>query len=258
MRRLAGGPCAPLTLAGVAVAVIAWTTLDVGEQGGHEAAAGPRAQGVTLLAGLEAVPSGSLQDWVGTADYVVAATVTGERRLTSPTSETESSSDGGLVGRDVTLQVSDVIWAAPAAKPAAPTTFRMPGFGWLRSAAGAETEVAPRGGSRLEVGQDYVLALTWKRAECDGNEHYPARWSAIGTGGVLPAGGGVIGVGEYEGARHLFAADGEYVGPAVAQAFAGKNPRALATPLHSAIAASDESGEISTFEGGNTVGCTQK
>lgn len=103
---------------------------------------------------------------------------------------------------------------------------------------GTEVEEALHGASRIEVGEEYVIALVWKRAECDDNDYYPARWSAIGSGGVLPMHDGVIGHGEFEGQHHT-GADG-VVGPPLAQQFGGEAPevgsRADAQPPRSAAA----------------------
>lgn len=115
---------------------------------------------------------------------------------------------------------------------------------------GTEVEEALHGASRIEVGEEYVIALVWKRAECDDNDYYPARWSAIGSGGVLPMHDGVIGHGEFEGQHHT-GADG-VVGPPLAQQFGGEAPEALISQL-----ATTRPTERPTFEGGNTEGCPQ-
>jgi hypothetical protein len=106
----------------------------------------------------ERLPADDLVDWVSYADAVVAVTVTGEAEL-APTEE-ESAAGEGLLLRDVTLQVDDVLWSHPTLSglPAEPFTFTT--IGWLFG-DGQRTPAVSGGAVRLEVGRRYVMPVTY-------------------------------------------------------------------------------------------------
>ena len=149
------------------------------------------------------------------------------------------------------MEVIDVLWSSDSSRRGAPHNFTTPEMGWRQSADDNQIEEALHGSSRLEVGEEYVIALAWKRAECDTNDFYPARWSAIGSGGILSLEDGVVGFGEFEG-RHHDADERMVVGPPLAHEFAKKKPEALIAPLHAAPAT-----DRPKLEGGNTIDCPQ-
>src|SRR5687768_6425098 len=63
---------------------------------------------VVVAHGADTLPFRNSADWVSYADAVVVATVDSERRI-EPTAE-EVRLGEGLVGRTLTLSVSDVLW----------------------------------------------------------------------------------------------------------------------------------------------------
>lgn len=203
-----------------------------------------------MVEGPESVPSATLTDWANIADHVVTVHITAEEQVEPPGSETQEGETSVIVGRDVTMEVTDVLWSAEGAEHEAPRAITTPQMGWVRTADGTEIEEALHDASRIEVGEDYVVALAWKRAECADTDYYPARWSAIGSGGVLPMTDGIIGRGEFEG--HRYAEGDGFVGPPLAQQFGGKAPEALIAQL-----ATTPRTERLTFEGGNTKNCPQ-
>lgn len=195
IQTMLGRPVVPLTIAMAAVVTVCGVQIldRAPEQAdSHRPAVG-------LVDGAEVTASSTVEDWARVADYVVLATVTSEQRIEPVRSETSDDGDD-LVGRDVTVEVDKGLWRAADVSRDQPAVFAMPAFGWERTAAGDEIELAPQGGSRLEVGHRYVLAITWKAEECstDG-EDIPPRWTLIGSSGALPADGGVVGEGEFEG-----------------------------------------------------------
>lgn len=248
-----------LTVYGVAIGTVALTTAC----GGNPAEPPPRTetarqQAVALesetprvmMTGLEVAASQTLDDWVSTADAVVVARAGDEHRHEPPRSESERGSESSLIGRSVTLTVAEVLWASPELPQRVPDELSLQAYGWARSADGTESEAAPAGRSRLEVGHHYVLALIWKPAECGDDEPVPARWSAIGSGGILPADQGVIGVGEFEGTVGSASNSPKVVGPPLAHTYAGARAADLAKDLSSTIPSAE-----GTFVTGDTEGC---
>lgn len=148
----------------------------------------------------------TVDDWAAAADVVVNAEVVDEQRLEPPRSETATGDGVDLVGRSVTLRVTDVIWRSPAAAQPNPERFTMNAFGWAQANDGSAQEVAAEGAPRLEVGHEYVVPLRWREAECSpGDPTVPAHWSVLSSRAILPADDGRIGVGEYEGSIVDFA-----------------------------------------------------
>lgn len=156
------------------------------------------AQQPFFVEAAEAVPSDSAEDWAAAADVVVTGTVVKEKKLAPPKSETEVGLNQVLIGRTVTLKVSEVLWRSPHARVAVPKTVTMNAFGWAQNDEGTR-EVTIAGSSRLEVGHQYVLALVWQAAQCADGDRVPAAWTWIGSGGIIPADGDVLGAGEFEG-----------------------------------------------------------
>lgn len=185
---------------------------------------------VVVAQSMERVPADSLTDWVNVADHVVSVTVTGEERVEPGISETAPAGEG-MVERRVAFEVNEVLWSSPDASGRAPTVATVPsGPGWIRRSDGTESKAARAGSSRLEVGNDYILGLVWKPAQCSEDHRVPARWALIGSGAILPANAGVIGAGEFEGATPVAASE-TAVGPPIARRFAGRGPAVLRDAL---------------------------
>lgn len=225
--RLAKGPLLPLTL--IVASGMAWVVL---RDGADPTSPSPTPGGVFYMSPLEETRSQTVADWASAADVVAEVRVTNERHMEPPKSETIR--DGfDLVGRVVELEVINVIWRSPDATAPNPTTFTMSAWGWMQSSDGSEREVTAEDAARLEPGHQYVLALSWRQPECaPGDDPLPARWSAIGSGAALPADGGIIGIGEFEGSA-IGLQDAQTVvspGTALAQ-FAGHEPSAMAAAL---------------------------
>lgn len=109
--------------------------------------------------GEKMFPDGTLEDWARWSSHVVRGTVVGEE--TRP----DRSSDAGpyvMVGRDVTLEVTDVLWsnsnAIAQVRPGERITlYTYPGY--LVHDDGTEQLAATDDGPRMEVGSDYVVAV---------------------------------------------------------------------------------------------------
>lgn len=231
LREAARKPAAPILVTAMALSVV-WAASSFG--GAVDARSAekrpPAAAGVVLAQSMERVSSESLTDWVNVADHVVAVTVIGEERVQPGISETAPAGEG-MVERKVTFQVNEVLWSSPRAFRKAPAVTTVPsGPGWIRRSDGTESKAARAGSSRLEVGNDYTLGLVWKPAQCYEDVRIPARWALVGSGAILPADAGVIGVGEFEGAKPVAASQGA-VGPPIAQQFAGKGLASLREAL---------------------------
>lgn len=180
----------------------------------------------------------TVPEWANQAELVVKAHVTSEEKLAPPVSETANEDGFDLIGRTVSLDVSEVIWRSPDATRSNPARFSMNAWGWMRSDTDGDREVAVEGTSRLEVGHDYVLALEWREAACaPGDEAVPAHWSVLSSQAALPADDDTIGVGELEGSEvDLRNEPSDLPAPpesALAR-FAGEHPAALRDALNEA------------------------
>ncbi len=156
---------------------------------------------VKLGMGEDRLPSTTAADWVTYADHVLVVTPTSERTI-EPTDTASDTSTSGLINREVTFQVNDVVWSNPEADHKAPSEMSWVAWGWSYSDGntGDRTEFAVEGSPRLEVGHTYVVAVSWEEARCaEGDPVEPAQWAPLGTGAVLPYDKGVIGQGEFEG-----------------------------------------------------------
>src|SRR4051794_18197715 len=108
-----------------AVAIVALLSLvsgcgaDSASRRGHE---------VAQLDGASAFPAESMTDWRSYADHLVTVTVTDEREL--PPSPVVLEDHAGLIGREVTLRVDEVIWSAPNA-PDLGCEIRVREAGWI-------------------------------------------------------------------------------------------------------------------------------
>lgn len=230
-RRAGRRPALALLASGLAVAITAWALV---ADRGTEPTTSPdavQADGVVLVHALERVGTSTMTDWVNVADHVVAVTVTGERRLGPEWSETSPNREG-RVGREVSLSIGEVLWTSPESTRRVPDTVTLPvSGGWIRDDDGTERETSLAGSSRLEVGNDYTVALVWKPAQCAEDLRSPARWAIAGSGAVVPANDGRLGVGEFEGTAAGDSPETEYVGPPVVDELGGQDVTALAEKL---------------------------
>lgn len=190
------------------------------------------------------LPSTTATDWVTYADHVLEVSVTGERELAASDEELERGE--GLIGREVTMSVDRVLWSRPDPDRPAPDTVSWESWGWQFE--GEESDrwpVVGAGTSRLEPGHTYVVAIAWEEARCaEGDEPVPARWTPLGGGAIVPADGGTIGAGEFEGREQTAAeaASGPTDDPnrTLRQELAGQDVAALTELLDSARAGTPE------------------
>ncbi len=250
LRTLAKSPILPLSL--IAVGCAGWTVTRADSDARVTSPAS--SDGVFFMHALEENSAPTVPDWAGAADVVVEARVVSERAVELPRSETDTKEGLRPVGRDITVEVIDVIWRSPDATVASPKTFDMAAWGWMRVDASTKREMVTPGAARLETGHTYVMALEWREAQCeDGDEPVPAQWTAIGSGAVLPADGDTIGVGEYEGSHVDLVDDisepqAEVMDESALGEFVGDEPAALADALDDAA---DDTG-LTTSESAST------
>lgn len=213
-------PLMVITAAATVVALAGYTGVDAG---GHDTAratppgnATQQAAGLALesltaeslnasgklshVEGLEFVPTASVRDWAAVADVVVVAEATAEEA--QPVGQSEPEIDAVLVGRTVTMTPIATIWTSPTTTRSIGDSFALDALGWIVNPQDPEqaSQVVTDGGSRIDVGHTYVLALKWLEARCsadDGSE--PAQWTTVGSGAALPLDDGVLGIGELVG-----------------------------------------------------------
>jgi len=195
--------------------------------------------GIRFVDAVEEHPSESVQDWRTYADLVVLASVSAESPPKVDSGRGSDSSGVDLIGRTVNVMVKEVLWKSTD-RPA-PDQFNIEVFGWFVSDQGELSEAAARGAPRLEPGRSYVLALGWRGAMCsEGDETEPAHWSVIGTRGAVPADGGKVGIGEFEGstlnADDLEGVDTGLGADSVLLTYSGMPPAAIAKGLDDAKA----------------------
>lgn len=229
MRRLATSTVVPVVIAVAAGAV--WMTVDRTGTGDSPAAqeTGRPLSAPQVVEGLEVAPTQTITDWAKIADHVVTASVLAERAIDQQRSETSTDSQT-LVFREVTLKIEDRLWSAPsAAKHELPVEVVIRAMGWNRTEGDVRQELAPSGGSRLEIGHSYVVALAWVPATCGEDGDEPGQWATIGAGGTVPADHDVIGAGEFEGTSSKSARG---AGPdSVLERFRTEQPGAVALSL---------------------------
>lgn len=109
--------------------------------------------------GEKMFPDLTVEDWAQWSSYVLRGTVVGEEK------RTDRTTDAGpyvLIGRDVTVEVTDVLWSNPEAVARAQrgdhlTLYTYPGY--VVHDDGREQRAATDDASRMEVGADYVVAV---------------------------------------------------------------------------------------------------
>lgn len=240
------GVIAAASVTGIAVAAFATPAAEPDNQGAPE----PE---VMLGHGSDHLPSVTATDWVTYADHVIVVEAVSEATI-PPTAE-ELERGEGVIGRNVTLTIEDVLWSREGATVAAPETWEYPGLGWhFRNADQTDTfEMALSEYPRVEVGHQYVMAIRWEKAVCDEDGEYTrAQWRGLGEGSEVPYDDNTIGNGESEGTVQdaaAFAADAEdEVDQGVEELLAGQSADALVTALNSAVPDTAAQSELATFD----------
>jgi hypothetical protein len=195
---------------------------------------------VVIAQGDDRLPSTTVTDWVTYADHVVVVVASTEKLL--PPTRTELERGEGLLGRTVTLQVTDVLWSRDGAPPV-PKRWDYHAVGATFTGGHPEkpTPVALYDQPRLERGHRYIMAITWEEPRCSsGDVPQPGQWMGLGEGSQLPFDGGVIGQGENQGrsqnasqARAMAAEAGPNWG--LEERMAGKDAAALSAELRAAV-----------------------
>ena len=157
------------------------------------------AERIVVASGDDRLPNQTPADWATYADYVVVATPVGEREDAPNLSEVEG--DSGLILRDVTMRVDEVLWSRPGASVAAPRKFMWKADGWVFRNGDLSDRVKMVGEDqpRIELGHTYIMAIQWQQARCTPGDYVPAQWRGLGADSTLPYDAGVIGQGELEG-----------------------------------------------------------
>lgn len=160
---------------------------------------GAGSRGVNLGAAEDRLPSTTAADWVTYADHVLVVTPSEEAAVT----ESSSDTGGGLVNREVTFDVENVVWSSPrAAQPAPKGEVSWLTWGWVADDDGNLVPFATEGAPRLELGHTYIVAVSWEEARCSpGDPMEPAHWAPLGSAAIVPYDESVIGAGEFEGVQ---------------------------------------------------------
>lgn len=218
--RIVKGPVPAAGLILASAAVLAWTGL--GPNSRDDRRSEPAGDRIFMTEALEANKAATLTDWAALADVVAQVSVTGEKRVDLG----DSSADTEPVGRTVTLRVNEVLWSTPSGEHKLPADdIELTTYGWMQMPDGDTLEMASRGASRLEIDHDYLVALRWQPGRCaDGTNGHPS-WTMVGSGAVLPADGGVVGRGEFEGSV------ADRTGPELARSFPGQKSPSVTREL---------------------------
>lgn len=154
---------------------------------------------VVVSNGADRRPSRTAQDWVTYADHVVAVTAVADK----PLKQSQEAIDigEGLILREVTLRVNDVVWSRPDASKPAPSSFTWIADGWQFTNGDTDnrTPMVDLDEPRIESGHSYLMAIDWQPAMCTPGDHIPAQWRGLGDDSTIPFDGQVIGNGEMEG-----------------------------------------------------------
>ncbi|MDX2939038.1 hypothetical protein [Streptomyces ipomoeae] len=208
------GTAAAVTAAAVCATVLVRHEVTNDPSRPEAAGAATNPGGVIIAHGSDRHPSQTAADWVTYADHVVAVTPVSEREI-SPTAE-ELENGEGLILRDVTLRVDDVLWSSDTPGKPAPTSFEWVAHGWqfTEGDTANRTEMAGEHQPRIELGHSYVMAIEWQPPVCAEEDEIPGQWRGLGSDSNIPFDGKVLGRGESEGtatttARALSAAKAE-------------------------------------------------
>lgn len=150
---------------------------------------------VLVANGVSRLPSTTAEDWATYADHVLIATAVSDSPLTN-----DSSSDGGMGLRTVSLKVDEVLWTSPLAAKSPPNSLSLVAVGFVTKDNGRVIPAAMEGSPRLEPGHTYLAAVSWVDARCSqGDPEEPAHYEPLGEHAMVPFDDGVVGQGEFEG-----------------------------------------------------------
>lgn len=184
------------TAAALAAAIVLSATV-----AGCGSGSGSGGGGIVIGEGQDAYPTVTADDWVTYADHVFVVTPSGITE-TEPR-KADAGADEGTIGREITLEVEDVLWSAKSPAQAAPEQLDVTTVGWEFTDGDTDNrrEIAIGDQPRLETGHTYIVAMKWTPAWCEpGDDDYtPANWSGLGSDSLIPYDDGVIGKGELEG-----------------------------------------------------------
>jgi hypothetical protein len=199
---------------------------------------------VVMVEGADHLPSEAAADWVTYADHVVVVSAVAE--ATVPPTQLELDRGEGLIGRTVTLEISEVLWSREGAPMAAPTTWEYAAIGaqFIDGDTTAPLEMALHERPRVEVGHTYVMAIRWEVERCEEGETEPAQWRGLGEGSEIPFDDAVLGNGELEGdiqsAQQFAAAAAEETVIGLEEQVAGQTVDALVSELEAATPVATE------------------
>lgn len=152
-------------------------------------------EAIALVSGTDRYPSSSASDWVTYADHVVVAEAVAERE--SPPSQTGTDHGEGLIGRQVTMQVKQVLWSSKSAPAPPPEEWERLSMGWVfKGKPSNRHRVGLADSPRIQVGHTYILAIEWSPDPC---AERSGNWLGLGEGSSVPFDDNIVGVGEYEG-----------------------------------------------------------
>lgn len=119
----------------------------------------PGERGMIAAAGADRYPSATALDWATYADHVVVATV--EREALVEPSADEIERGEGLLLRNLSMSVTEVVWSSPLASTPAPAEFDWRALGWHFTTDPEYKRTAMTGDDepRLEVGHTYIIAI---------------------------------------------------------------------------------------------------
>ncbi|MDA1361701.1 hypothetical protein O1R50_18885 [Glycomyces luteolus] len=207
---------------------------------------------VVMVEGVDHLPSETAADWVTYADHVVVVNAVSE--ISVPPTQIELDRGEGLIGRIVTLEISEILWSREGAPVAPPDT-------WDYSAIGAQFtegntaepyEMALHERPRVEVGHSYVMAIRWEPERCEDGESEPAQWRGLGEGSEIPYDDAALGNGELEGEiqspqQFGAAAEEDVTVGGLEEQVAGQSADALVAELESAVPAAAPEVAVDTF-----------
>lgn len=192
------------------------------------------------ISGLEAddvFSTTTVEEWVKQVDHVAIVKIAAEAEL--PVSETAKQRGEGLIGREVTAVVQQIVWSHPSAARELPGTFRFNAAGWAFT-KGIESKyrLGFSNKSYLVTGHTYLIALRYMEWGCPGRmdpqDGGPVTyWGPFGTYGATPADGG-LGTGEFEG-RETTEAGARDPYPTFRKAMLGRTPEWVAETLTAAL-----------------------
>ena len=197
-----------LALATVAAGVASGIALGGGEPERPSAKRDGR-PAVVMAESLDLLSSASADDWVRHGSVVAVVTVVGEQAGDIP--EEDLDSGEGTIGRDIEMRIDERLWSRPGVSVPGHITVSTTGWAWAEGRPKERTRFVNAGRPWFEVGQQYLVALArWpatpksERTSCE-DEPEEGGWGPIGEYAAAPVSDGIVGVGEFEGARRSLA-----------------------------------------------------